>query len=136
MNPALKTSSTAGVRTLALEELRWRALRRRDEKADGSFWYGVRTTGVYCRPSCAAKQAKRENVRFFADCEEAERAGFRPCKRCRPKGKTLAERQRDCVRDACRSMERAEAMPSLAALAAQARMSSFHFHRIFKALTG
>ena len=63
---------------------RWAAVQRRDRDADGAFYYSVRTTGVYCRPSCAARAARRENVRFHASCEEAEAAGFRPCKRCRP----------------------------------------------------
>ena len=63
---------------------RWAAVERRDRGADGAFYYSVRTTGVYCRPSCAARAARRENVRFHASCEEAEAAGFRPCKRCRP----------------------------------------------------
>src|SRR2546426_3435916 len=63
---------------------RWAAVQRRDRAADGAFYYSVRTTGVYCRPSCAARAARRENVRFHASCEEAEAAGFRPCKRCRP----------------------------------------------------
>ncbi|HYU28232.1 MAG TPA: Ada metal-binding domain-containing protein, partial [Gemmatimonadales bacterium] len=58
---------------------RWAAVQRRDRDADGVFCYSVRTTGVYCRPSCAARQARRENVRFHAGCEEAEAAGFRPC---------------------------------------------------------
>lgn len=63
---------------------KWAALARRDPAADGRFVYAVRTTGVYCRPSCPARPARRENVRFHATCAEAEAAGFRPCKRCRP----------------------------------------------------
>ena len=68
----------------ALDSERWEAVRRRDGAADGSFVYSVRTTGVYCRPSCAARRPRRENVRFYASPAEAERAGFRPCRRCRP----------------------------------------------------
>src|SRR5919112_687246 len=62
---------------------RWTAVTRRDRSADGVFYYSVLTTGVYCRPSCAARLARRENVGFHRTCEAAERAGFRPCKRCR-----------------------------------------------------
>lgn len=67
----------------ATEEARWAALVRRDPAADGAFVYAVRTTGVYCRPSCAARP-RRENVRFLTGPEEAMRAGFRPCRRCKP----------------------------------------------------
>jgi AraC family transcriptional regulator, regulatory protein of adaptative response / methylated-DNA-[protein]-cysteine methyltransferase len=68
----------------ATEDERWAAVVRRDPAADAVFVCSVRTTGVYCRPSCAARRPRRENVRFYATCAEAERAGFRPCKRCRP----------------------------------------------------
>lgn len=115
---------------------RWAAVVRRDRAADGVFYYSVRTTGVYCRPSCAARLPRRENVRFHASCEEAERAGFRPCKRCRPNESPLAERRAAAVAAACRAIERAETIPSLDALAKAAGMSRFHFHRVFKALTG
>ena len=71
-------------RSLTRDEDRWAAVIRRDPYADGAFYYAVRTTGVYCRPSCAARPARRENVSFHESCEAAERAGFRPCKRCRP----------------------------------------------------
>jgi hypothetical protein len=66
------------------DDARWEAVRRRDRSADGSFFYSVRTTGVYCRPSCVARLPRRENVGFHDTCADAERAGFRPCKRCRP----------------------------------------------------
>src|SRR3954468_19355199 len=66
------------------DENRWRAVERRDRSADGTFVYAVRTTGVYCRPSCSARRARRENVEFHSTPAEAERAGFRACKRCRP----------------------------------------------------
>ena len=70
---------------------RWAAVVRRDRSADGAFYYSVRTTGVYCRPSCAARLARRENVRFHSSREEAERAGFRPCKRYQPDQLSLVE---------------------------------------------
>lgn len=115
---------------------RWAAIRRRDRAADGKFFYSVRTTGVYCRPSCGARLPRRENVRFHASCAEAERAGFRPCKRCRPDAPALAERHAAVVAEACRLIEAAETPPDLDTLAASAGMSRFHFHRVFKAATG
>ena len=69
----------------ATDAARWEALKQRDRAADGAFYYSVRTTGVYCRPSCAARLARRENVAFHASPAAAEKAGFRPCRRCRPR---------------------------------------------------
>ena len=91
---------------------------RRDAAADGEFYYSVRTTGVYCRPSCAARLARRENVAFHATCEAAERAGFRPCKRCQPNEAGLAEQHAAAVAAACRMIEAAETAPALDELAA------------------
>jgi len=118
------------------DEERWAAVARRDRSADGAFYYSVRTTGVYCRPSCAARLARRENVRFHSSCEEAERAGFRSCKRCRPKEAGLTEQRAAIVAKACRLIETAEEMPNLEALAESAGMSRFHFHRVFKSVAG
>jgi len=115
---------------------RWQAVVGRDRRADGHFYYSVRTTGVYCRPSCAARGARRENVRFHRTALEAERAGFRPCKRCRPGEPALSEVRAEKVATACRLIAEAEEPPSLAALAEAAGMSRFHFHRVFKAATG
>src|SRR5207247_1399427 len=92
--------------------------------------------GVYCRPSCTARPARRENVRFHATCEEAERAGFRPCKRCRPNEAAPAEQRAAAVAKACRLIETADETPSLDALAESAGMSRFYFHRVFRAITG
>src|SRR5271165_787366 len=118
------------------DDARWEALRRRDPAADGAFYYSVRTTGVYCRPSCAARLARRENVDFHLTCADAERAGFRPCKRCRPNEAGLAEQYAAAVAKACRLIEGADDAPDLDALAAAAGMSRFHFHRVFRSVTG
>jgi len=118
------------------DDARWQAVQRRDRSADGVFYYAVRTTGVYCRPSCAGRLPRRENVQFHASCAEAERAGFRACKRCRPNELAPDARQAAAVAQACRMIEEAEEHPSLATLAKAAGLSRFHFHRLFKATTG
>src|SRR2546430_9314740 len=108
---------------------RWAAVQRRDAGADGVFFYSERSTGVYCRPSCASRLARRENVRFHAGCEEAEAAGFRACKRRRPNEAALAVRRAAALAKACRLIETAGEMPNLASLAATAGMNRFHFRR-------
>ncbi len=118
------------------QDPRWAALAARSATADGTFFYSVRTTGVYCRPSCGARLPRPENVRFHATREEAERAGFRPCKRCRPDRPSLAEQHAATVTEICRLIETSSRVPALDALAARAGMSPFHFHRVFKAVTG
>ena len=120
----------------ASDDDRWAAVSQRDHAADGAFVYSVRTTGIYCRPSCPSRLARRENVRFHDDCAAAEKAGFRPCRRCRPNQASQADRQRALVVAACRMIETAEEMPTLDALAEAAGLSRFHFHRVFKAVTG
>jgi AraC family transcriptional regulator, regulatory protein of adaptative response / methylated-DNA-[protein]-cysteine methyltransferase len=113
----------------------WSAVVDRDPNADGRFVYAVRTTGVFCRPSCPSRSKRRENVVFFADNAAAEVAGFRPCKRCRPDRApdTTAE---SVVQAACRAIETAESEPSLAELARMTGYSAFHFQRLFKARVG
>jgi AraC family transcriptional regulator, regulatory protein of adaptative response / methylated-DNA-[protein]-cysteine methyltransferase len=118
------------------DDARWQAVVRRDRAADGAFYYAVRTTGVYCRPSCAARLARREHVQFHVTCESAEQAGFRPCKRCRPNHAAPTAQHTAAVEKACRLIEHADAWPSLNALAEAVGMSRFHFHRLFKAATG
>jgi len=118
------------------EEQRWQAVRGRDAAADGTFYYAVRTTGVYCRPSCAARPARRENVSFHDTRQAAEHAGFRPCKRCRPDGPSVREQQGALIAAACHQIETAAPQPSLQALADAAGMSRFYFHRVFKQVTG
>ena len=118
------------------DDERWEAVVRRDRRAEGHFVLCVVTTGIYCRPGCPARRPRRENVRFFARSEEAEQAGFRPCKRCRPNGLSREERHATLVAGACRLIETAEEVPGLDVLAREAGMSRYHFHRIFKAATG
>ena len=133
----MRTSArTQALAAATADDPRWAAVVARDAAADGTFFYSVRTTGVYCRPSCAARQARPENVRFHATRADAERAGFRPCKRCKPDRPSLAEQHAAMVTQACRLIETSPAVPSLEELARRAGMSPFHFHRVFKAITG
>ena len=87
------TTSTKSIQSTAKsfsdDESRWQSLVTRDPAADGAFVYSVKTTGVYCRPTCPSRLAHRSNVRFHATCEEAETAGFRACKRCKPTGESI-----------------------------------------------
>lgn len=115
---------------------RWQAVLAHDSAADGSFFYSVKTTGIYCRPSCPARTAKPENVQFHLSRDEAEAAGFRPCRRCKPNQPSLREQHADKVAEICRLLETVENEPSLAELAAIVGLSSFHFHRVFRAITG
>ena len=115
---------------------RWAAIVARDRNADGTFFYSVATTGVYCRPSCGARAARPENVQFHSTTVDAERAGFRPCKRCRPDQVALAEQHAAEVTELCRIIETAEQAPSLADLAKHAGLSPYYLHRVFKRTTG
>jgi AraC family transcriptional regulator of adaptative response/methylated-DNA-[protein]-cysteine methyltransferase len=115
---------------------RFRAVSERDSGADGRFVYAVQTTGVYCRPSCPSRAARPENLRFVDSTADAERAGFRACRRCRPDRPAPAEERAALVTELCRYIESREEAPSLAELAAHAGLSRFHLHRLFKAQTG
>ncbi len=129
----------ASIKTLAAattSDPRWNAVVTRDPAADGNFFYSVKTTGVYCRPSCASRPARPENVRFHATRTDAEKAGFRPCKRCKPDQLSLVAQHAVVVAKVCRLIERAETVPGLVELASHAGMSASHFHRVFKAATG
>jgi AraC family transcriptional regulator of adaptative response/methylated-DNA-[protein]-cysteine methyltransferase len=112
---------------------RWEVLTRRES---GDFFYSVKTTGVYCRPDCASRLPKPENVGFYATCDSAETAGFRACRRCNPRGDSKQAEQAVMIADVCRFIEGAEEAPSLDEVAARAGLSPHHFHRLFKAATG
>lgn len=118
------------------DDEKWRTVLAKDASADGRFFYSVKTTGVYCRPSCPSRTALRKNVAFYETADQAEKAGFRPCKRCWPKGPDTSALHEAAVAKACRHIVTAEEAPTLDQLAKTAGMSSFHFHRVFKALTG
>ena len=114
----------------------WAALERRDAGAAGRFFYGVRTTGVYCRAGCTSRLPLRRNTMFFETPGEAEAAGLRPCKRCRPTEESAASRHLAAVERACALLQKSKTMPSLGELADAAGISPFHFHRVFKQITG
>ncbi len=127
------STGTAGTPT---DATRWQAVLDRDATSDGTFYYSVATTGVYCRPSCSARRPLRGNVRFHATCDDAEAAGFRACKRCRPRNDARGDARAKLIAAACRQIENADTAPDLEALAATAGLSRFHFQRLFKAVTG
>ncbi len=115
----------------------WQALQERDQQFDGLFYYGVKTTGVYCRSSCASRQPKRENVSFFALPEAARQAGFRACRRCHPDRTQPRDPQAELIQSVCRLIDAAtEELPDLATLSAEVRLSQFHLQRLFKKLMG
>ncbi len=121
---------------LRSDDPRWTAVVARDSGRDGEFVFAVSTTGVYCRPSCAARRPRRENVQFFAAPEAAERAGFRACLRCRPKA-ISGNAETDSVKAICRFIEQHLDEPvTLGRLAREFRQSPFHLQRRFKAVLG
>ncbi|WP_367272995.1 Ada metal-binding domain-containing protein [Candidatus Symbiopectobacterium sp.] len=121
----------------ALRENRWwDALCRRDKQADGRFVYGVKTTGIFCMPSCASRLPLRENVQFFVDAEAARQAGFLPCKRCLPGSSSREQRQGAAIEHACQLMAQSETSLTLAQVATAVGISPYHFHRLFKAQVG
>jgi AraC family transcriptional regulator of adaptative response/methylated-DNA-[protein]-cysteine methyltransferase len=133
MNKAIEIEKLANPTT---NDPRWLSVVEREKTADGTFYYSVKTTGVYCRPSCTARLARPENLQFHQTPEDAERAGFRACKRCKPTGLSRIQENAAKVLKVCRLIERSEESPSLNKLAKCAGMSVFHLHRTFKAVTG
>ncbi len=124
-----------GPRALSWERC-WAALLARDCAMDGRVYYSVRTTGVYCRPSCPSRRPRPEHVQFYASGEEAEEAGFRPCRRCRPELPSAVEPHLGSMVEICRLIEQSDHMPSLVELASRARLSPSHFHRLFTSVVG
>ena len=115
----------------------WQAVLSRDRQSDGSFVYAVLSTGIYCRPSCPSRRPRREQVVFFSQPEAAEQAGFRQCRRCRPRGIDTAEEQQVLVERARRYIEaHLEEAVTLAALSAEVGMSPHHLQRLFKRVIG
>jgi AraC family transcriptional regulator of adaptative response/methylated-DNA-[protein]-cysteine methyltransferase len=115
------------------DDARWKAVFSRDAAADGAFYCAVRSTGIYCRPTCSSRRPLRANVVFFEDIDSAERAGFRPCLRCRPKEVSLQQR---VVAHMLQLLSTAEVPPSLAQLSEAVGLSSSHLQRVFKRATG
>ncbi|RDB42924.1 bifunctional DNA-binding transcriptional regulator/O6-methylguanine-DNA methyltransferase Ada [Halomonas sp. DQ26W] len=129
-------TSTDSLATFDSDEVKWAAVLARDAAADSAFVYAVRTTRIYCRPTCASRRPRRENAEFHADGAAAERAGYRPCQRCHPQEPSLAQRHAESVGKACRLIEASEDLPSLDELSQAVGLSRFHFHRVFKSATG
>ncbi|NJP65489.1 bifunctional transcriptional activator/DNA repair enzyme AdaA [Streptomyces spiramenti] len=123
-------------RNYTSDEERWQALRDNDRDADGHFYYAVRTTGLYSRPSCVLRPARREDVTFLSTTQEARAGGYRSCRRCRPDAPDPDRLHALAVARACRLMDESAAPLSLQELAHTAGYSRFHFHRMFKTLTG
>ena len=127
-SPRLTAGAAAG---------RWRAVLARDPAADGRFVFAVRSTGIYCRPSCPARRPRRDQVSFYGGPAEAERAGYRACRRCHPREDSMHDQQATLIRQACDFIERApDAPPSLAALGRHIGYSPYHLHRMFRRFTG
>lgn len=129
-------SPSAGSAARIINDPRWTALVTRDPAADGQFVYSVSSTGIYCRATCAARRPRPEHVAFHATPGEAERCGFRPCRRCCPEQPPFAVRQAGKIAELCRFIDTADHLPTLAELAERCALSAGHLQRIFKAVTG
>ena len=136
--PATSTAATTRKHRAQVtsRDPRWSAVVNRDRSADSRFVYSVSTTGVYCRPSCAARRARPEHVSFHDSCMDAEQAGFRPCKRCRPHTISPAQAQADLVAETCRRLDADGPIPSLRTLARSAGLSPSRLHQLFSTATG
>ncbi|WP_230413796.1 bifunctional DNA-binding transcriptional regulator/O6-methylguanine-DNA methyltransferase Ada [Undibacterium umbellatum] len=119
-----------------LDDVRWDAVCIKNRDLDGEFVFAVKTTGIYCRPSCPAKTAKRQNVEFYETTVLAQQAGYRACKRCHPDGVSQEHSRNSMIETACQLIKNSEAPLKLETLASKMAMSPHHFHRIFKELTG
>jgi AraC family transcriptional regulator, regulatory protein of adaptative response / methylated-DNA-[protein]-cysteine methyltransferase len=117
------------------EELFWQAVRANDARFDGAFYLGVKTTGIYCRPSCRARTPKRENVAFFATWSDAERFGLRACLRCKPRSRDVADPQVEKILKVCDLLD-SQDLYSLDDLAEEVGVSPYHLQRSFKEIIG
>jgi AraC family transcriptional regulator of adaptative response/methylated-DNA-[protein]-cysteine methyltransferase len=117
-------------------DLCWQAVCARDAAHDGQFVFAVRSTGIYCRPSCPARRPLRSNVSFHPDPASAESVGFRACKRCSPQGISPAEQLDELVAAACRLLAEQQPTPTMEQLAARIGLSPSHLVRAFKGRTG
>jgi AraC family transcriptional regulator, regulatory protein of adaptative response / methylated-DNA-[protein]-cysteine methyltransferase len=122
--------------SFSTETERWEAIAHHNPNADGTFIYAVKTTGIYCRPTCPSRQPNRVNVLFFTTCAEAETAGFRPCKRCTPNSISPQQQQAEMIAQVCQHIEASEKPLPLEAMAQMAGLSAYHFHRVFKNIVG
>lgn len=131
-----KTAKIAARAGATLKDPRWSSVMARDASQDGLFVFAVATTGIYCKPSCSSRRPRPENVRFHTSCKEAELAGFRPCRRCRPEQPAHQARHAERIAEACRLIEAAKEPLTLEALAREVGLSRFYFHQLFKNHTG
>jgi AraC family transcriptional regulator of adaptative response/methylated-DNA-[protein]-cysteine methyltransferase len=119
------------------EEIYWRAVQTRDTGADGLFFYAVRSTGIYCRPTCPSRRPNRDQVVFFQLPEAAEQAGFRACRRCHPDEAAVREPQVELVQRACRYIaEHPDCAPTLDEIGRAVGLSPHHLQRTFKRIMG
>jgi AraC family transcriptional regulator of adaptative response/methylated-DNA-[protein]-cysteine methyltransferase len=132
----LTTAAAVADPASAVDEARWRVVLARDATRDGEFFFAVRTTGVFCRPSCPSRTARRENVRFFDTAAAARAAGYRACLRCKPDAPIATHPQVAAVHRACAALDAAPDPMSLGELADAAGLSRYHFARVFKEVTG
>lgn len=124
------------MRAMTREEERWAAVCARDAAFDGAFVFAVKTTGIFCRPSCGARRPLRRNVRFYESPAIAQLSGFRACKRCKPLEVSAKHARTALVTRLCRLIEASEREPALSELASVAKLSPFHLQKVFKAETG
>lgn len=128
-------SEPAAQPTTELDTARWRAVLDRELRADRSFVYAVKTTGVFCRPSCSSRKPQRINVEFFAHAQGARQAGYRPCKRCEPE-RAQQHAQSQLISELCRYIDACREPPSVGQLASRAQLSVSHLSRVFREVTG
>lgn len=134
--PRTQTAPRAAVapRRALDEDMCWEAIQQRRQSADGLFFVAVTSTKIYCRPTCPSRTPLRKNVRFYATPDEAEVAGFRACKRCKPREPVRSDVT--LVKRICKHLDDAESIPTLAQLSSTFGVSQFHLQRTFKRITG